>query len=102
MVEEVHKFLSGNNITPDSFSQTLFNELLKLSVSQKPSLVVKLLQPLLSHYSVSEVDLNNKVKRFFDVRLYFYRVFSYAMAATALAFRLEFVHFVFVNSWLVF
>nr|XP_018670091.1 integrator complex subunit 4 [Ciona intestinalis] len=62
-VQELKSILEKSDIAPDSFSRTLFNELLKLSASRKPSLVVKLLQPLLSHYSASEVDLNNKVQK---------------------------------------
>ena len=76
MVEEVHLFLTEKSISPDSFSQTLFNELLKLSAAQKPSLVVKLLRPLLSHYSVSEVDLNNKVCKCFLFLVEFLMTFN--------------------------
>ncbi|XP_076820077.1 integrator complex subunit 4-like [Clavelina lepadiformis] len=62
MVEGLQIFLNDRSLTPDSFARTLFNELLKLS-PQKHSLIIKFLQPLLSHYSASEVDFNNKVQR---------------------------------------
>lgn len=61
MIDEVDSYLSHYNIAPDSFSQTIFNELVKLSSSQKPSLVVKLLRPLLSQHSLSDIDFNTKV-----------------------------------------
>ena len=64
MVEGLQIFLNDRSLTPDSFARTLFNELLKLS-PQKHSLIIKFLQPLLSHYSASEVDFNNKVD-FYD------------------------------------
>nr|CAB3256446.1 integrator complex subunit 4 [Phallusia mammillata] len=63
LVQEMKTYLNDRNITPDSFSRTCFNELLKLSSTRKSSLVVKLLQPLLMNYSVSTVSLNNKVIR---------------------------------------
>ena len=62
-IKKLKSFLNKHDIVPDTFSKTIFNELLKLPSTCKPSLVGKLLQPLLSHYSVAEVNLNNKAKK---------------------------------------
>nr|XP_039261782.1 integrator complex subunit 4-like [Styela clava] len=61
-IKDVHQYLETHNHIPDSFSKTLFNEVLKLDPTKKYSLVIKLLQPLLLHYSVSNVTFSNKVR----------------------------------------
>uniref|UniRef100_H2YBP5 Integrator complex subunit 4 n=1 Tax=Ciona savignyi TaxID=51511 RepID=H2YBP5_CIOSA len=62
-VQELKSVIEKTDVAPDSFTRTLFNELLKSPASRKPSLVVKLLQPLLSHCTSSEVELSSKVQR---------------------------------------
>lgn len=59
VIQDVRSYLSKHDMTPDSFSKTLFNEVLKLDPTKKFSLVLKLLRPLLYHHSVSSVTFSN-------------------------------------------
>lgn len=60
VIKDVQNYMEAHSQYPDSFSKTLFNEVLKLEPT-KYTLVMKLLQPLLLHYSVSNVTFSNTV-----------------------------------------